>query len=227
MVPCWKQLTPLHRVCHMSHTRPPRWEVTQWTQPGHLAGGPLPHPYLITAQSPVMTLCLSFLPLPAQNGPPSPVFKSRLNVWEKGQGSPEKQNQREPTESPIYIHIYIYREREKFISRNWLICDCGVLVNPLRLGEASGLEARAAGAQGCLLDNSLLVQGAQSLLYPGLQLTGWGPPHLGGGNLLYSGSDHFNITLTHKQFHRNIKNSVWARFWAHLFHLSQKVWHME
>ena len=123
MVPCWKQLTPLHRVCHMSHTRPPRWEVTQWTQPGHLAGGPLPHPYLITAQSPVMTLCLSFLPLPAQNGPPSPVFKSRLNVWEKGQGSPEKQNQREPTESPIYIHIYIYREREiyfKKLTHLWL-----------------------------------------------------------------------------------------------------------
>ena len=148
------------------------------------------------------------------------MFEKKARVLQRNRTKENQQNLQ-------YIYIYIEREREKFISRNWLICDCGVLVNPLRLGEASGLEARAAGAQGCLLDNSLLVQGAQSLLYPGLQLTGWGPPHLGGGNLLYSGSDHFNITLTHKQFHRNIKNSVWARFWAHLFHLSQKVWHME
>lgn len=76
------------------------------------------------------------------------------------------------------------------------------------MGEARGLETRAElqlELKGHLLDNSLLVQGAQSLFYPGLQLIGQGPPHKG-GHLHYSRSIDLNVNFTHKQLHRNTKN---------------------
>ena len=81
MAPCWRQLTPLHGICHISHTRPPRWEATGWARSLATWEEVLcpTHP-LITAQTPVLTLRLSFLPLPGQEWPPRPVFKSRLNV---------------------------------------------------------------------------------------------------------------------------------------------------